>query len=352
MLLLVGLPLLGVSLAGQPVGRYLEFPPVTRYVEHAPFSWPWFLGLSAFTLLITGPFIFKVLATPLHPNPSPLTRHPSRFPWWGWLGLGLAALGWLLAWTRFDWMGQWQRHTFTLPWAGYILTVNALTAWRSGRCMLRDRPRFFLALFPLSAVFWWFFEYLNRFVQNWYYIGNGEISALDYVLYATPPFATVLPAVLGTTDLLRTFPRWNAPLTNLWPVRLGYGREIGWGLLVAFDAGLMGIGVFPDYLFPLLWLSPLFVITALQAMAGEDTVFATVAQGDWRPIWQPAFAALICGVFWELWNYGSLAHWEYAVPFVHRFLIFEMPLIGYAGYLPFGLECVVIARLLPERRRA
>ena len=44
------------------------------------------------------------------------------------------------------------------------------------------------------------------------------------------------------------------------------------------------------------------------------------------------------------------------MPYVHRFQIFEMPLLGYAGYLPFGVECEVIAELFlrratgPERR--
>jgi hypothetical protein len=48
----------------------------------------------------------------------------------------------------------------------------------------------------------------------------------------------------------------------------------------------------------------------------------------------------------------SLAHWEYAIPFVHRFQIFEMPFLGYAGYLPFGLQCLAVAQLfLPERCR-
>jgi hypothetical protein len=47
-----------------------------------------------------------------------------------------------------------------------------------------------------------------------------------------------------------------------------------------------------------------------------------------------------------MWNHGSLAHWEYAVPYVDRFRIFEMPLLGYAGYLPFGIECAVISNLV------
>jgi hypothetical protein len=50
-----------------------------------------------------------------------------------------------------------------------------------------------------------------------------------------------------------------------------------------------------------------------------------------------------------MWNYKSLSHWEYAIPFVNQFKIFEMPLLGYAGYLPFGLECMAVTQLvLPE----
>jgi len=51
-------------------------------------------------------------------------------------------------------------------------------------------------------------------------------------------------------------------------------------------------------------------------------------------------------VFWELWNWGSLAKWTYSVPYVQRFQLFEMPLLGYAGYLPFGLECALVMDLV------
>jgi hypothetical protein len=63
-----------------------------------------------------------------------------------------------------------------------------------------------------------------------------------------------------------------------------------------------------------------------------------------------AMAALICGGFWEMWNFFSLAKWKYSIPFVHRYLIFEMPLLGYAGYLPFGLQCAVVGSLLEKSK--
>ena len=82
-----------------------------------------------------------------------------------------------------------QAFTFTMLWLGYIVIINALTWRRAGRCMLTHCTGYFLALFPLSAIFWWFFEFLNRFVQNWFYIGVDTLGSWDYFWQATLPFA-------------------------------------------------------------------------------------------------------------------------------------------------------------------
>jgi hypothetical protein len=80
-------------------------------------------------------------------------------------------------------------------------------------------------------------------------------------------------------------------------------------------------------------------------MVGES-LFAPLARGDGRPVLLPALAALVCGFFWELWNWGSAAQWHYSVPYVQGLSIFEMPLLGYAGYLPFGVACALVADLV------
>lgn len=361
-LLLLGLPLLGIRLSGKPLDPYLEFPPVTRYVEHAPFSWAAFLGLSLFVAAIIAPFVIRLT----HGATSPRIRSRARrsfpmtgngasmtersFPSWGWIGLGITGIAWLLAWTRFTWFEDLQPFTFTPLWIGYILVVNAWTWMRTGSCMILDRPRYVLSLFPLSAVFWWFFEYLNRFVQNWYYVGVSELGPAQYVLHATLPFSTVLPAVLGTTELLRSFPHLSNAFRNLWAIRINRPRVLGWVVLMLSTVGLVGVGIWPDYFFPLIWVAPLLLITSFQTVLGQETIFSGIAQGDWRPIWLPALAGLTCGWFWEMWNTHSLVQWEYAVPYVHRFEIFAMPLLGYAGYLPFGLECKVVADLVPSQK--
>ncbi|MCX6995810.1 MAG: hypothetical protein NTV49_01675 [Kiritimatiellaeota bacterium] len=344
--LLLGLPLLGVWLAGQPLADYLEFPPLTRHVEHADFSWPVFILLAALLLAVALPFDDRVMR---RRKQLPRTPPARAFPWWGWLGLALGLAAWVLAWTRWAWVQPWQRHTFTPLWLSYILVVNALAWRRTGRCMIRDRPRFFLLLFPVSAAFWWFFEFLNRFVQNWYYTGISAMTPLQYFFFATLPFATVLPAVLGTCEWLTAHPASTAGLGRFVVVRSPRrARLVALAMLILAGAGLLGIGVRPDIMFPLLWLAPLILLTALRTLQGRPTIFADLARGDWRRLYALAMAGLLCGFFWEMWNYGSLARWIYDVPYVGRFKLFEMPVLGYAGYLPFGWECAVVGDGLAE----
>ena len=351
-LLLIGLPLLGIILAGKPLARYEEFPPITRYVRHAPFSWALFLILAVFISATTGPFLLRVLSTARKSRGyfSQCRLSPSAsFPWWGWLGAGVLAIAWILAWTRFFWLEAWQAFTFSPLWLGYIIVVNALTFRRTGRCMMLQRPVYFFALFPLSAAFWWYFEYLNRFVQNWYYVGIESFTPRDYFLYATLPFATVLPAVLGTMAWLATFPCLTRPLSHWRRIRIPRPKIVSGVLLLVGGAGLAGLGVWPDILFPFLWIAPLLVMLSLQMFFGGNNLLSDLERGDWRSVWLPALAGLGCGLLWELWNSKSLAHWQYGVPYVQRFHLFEMPLLGYAGYLPFGIECAVIADLFLAR---
>ena len=343
-LLLVLLPLAGVMVSGVELRPYLEFPPLTRYVQHAPYYRPVFVFLALLVLTAVAPLIRRLIQVR---GRVPAVTHRKRlFSWWGYGGVMLTAASWLLAWNRFPWFAPLQPYTFGPLWLGYIVCVNSLTYARTGGCLLMSNPRFFLLLFPLSSIFWWFFEYLNRFVQNWHYLGVENFSPGEYIIHASLCFSTVLPAVQSTEEFLASFPRLAAPLKVWKPVSLKEKAAWGWLLLALAVPSLAGISIYPDYLFPMLWIAPFLVITGVQAVCGEETLFRDVAGGDWRLVWLPALAALLCGFFWEMWNYKSLAHWEYSVPFVQRFHIFEMPVLGYGGYLTFGLECMAVSRML------
>jgi len=345
-MMLLGLPMLGIILTNKEIATYLEFPPHSAYVEHAPFSWPVFTGYSIFALAVVSPFLIRTLRVKAGERIA--RSHAFPFPWWGYLGTLLGVLAWILAWSRFHWFVRFQPHTFTPLWIAYIITMNALTYHRTGHCMMRDRLHAFLLLFPVSAAFWWFFEYLNRFVQNWYYVG-GQFGPWEYFWYATLPFSTVLPAVMGTQEWLLSFSWPGRKFQNYIPIKCNRPKRLAWAVLFITGVGLAGIGVWPNHLFPLLWVSPLLIIISLQNIFGDSHIFSRLPDGDWRHVLTAALGALICGFFWEMWNYYSLAKWKYSIPFVHRYQIFEMPVLGYAGYLPFGLECAVIAHFFRGR---
>ena len=337
-LMLLGFPLLGIVLSNRPLLPYMEFPP-QRHIFHAPFSWSIFTGYCILILLVILPFLIRGLCF----------RHASErglgnsFPWWGWAGILWTLLAWLVAWSRLT--GPLQPHTFTPLWLGYIITINALTYRRKGTCMLIQRPGFVLMLFPASAAFWWFFEYLNRFVENWYYVG-ADFGPWEYFWYATLPFSTVLPAVMGTREWLLGFSWPLERFGKFLPLRIPNAKVFSWAVLIAAASGLMGIGILPNALFPLLWISPVLILISLQTITGETHILSPITVGDWHVVLCSALAALICGFFWEMWNFYSLAKWKYSIPFVSAFPIFEMPLLGYAGYLPFGLECAVISDMI------
>jgi len=342
--MLIGLPLLGILMAGYPIERYLEFPPETRYIDHAPFSWAVFLAYAAFIGAFVLPIVVAGLKKKQIPDPSQKVV-VRAFPWWGWLGIVSLGLAWLLAWTRFSWFSTFQPHTFTPLWLSLILTINALTYRQTGRCFMIHRTGFFLLLFPFSGLFWWFFEYLNRFVQNWYYVG-ARFGPIEYFWYATLPFSTVLPAVLSVQEWMQGFGWVQSRFHRLPPIRIGHSKALSLAVLSLSGLGLAGIGIWPDTLFSLLWIYPLLIMVSLQCLADDRHVLSDLADGNGVLIISLALAALFCGVFWETWNFYSLAKWKYTIPFVQRFHVFEMPLLGYAGYLPFGLECMAVGRLI------
>ncbi len=342
--LLLATPLTGVLIEGDPVASFLEFPPKTKLVSHEGFSILFFVLIAGLAAVILIPFIARIIKSQKGFKAS--SKPVYKFPAWGWAGIVILIVGWVFAWTRFQFLEQLQIYSFTLPWIGYIISVNAFTYWRVGKSLITHSPKYLLLLFVFSAFFWWYYEYLNQFTHNWFYTDLGFLSDLDYFLYATLPFATVLPAVISTWLLLQTFPRLSLGLNNYAKASVIRKKKFWWLVLLLNLAGLSLVYILPQYLFPLLWLSPMLIIASVISISGGKTIFHAIENGRWKHLFLLAVAGLICGFFWELWNYYSYAKWEYSLPFAHRYLIFEMPVLGYLGYLPFGIQCGFIGLII------
>jgi len=349
--LLIGLPFAGVALSGHPLEPYLEFPPkaIGEKPDELALSALAFAAYAAFIAACTAPVLWRLATAKVETSVAPAR---GRFPWWGWAGVALGVVAWTFAWTRFPWFSRFQRQTFVPLWAAYLIVSNAVAQRCTGRAPAVAATVRYLSLFAASSVFWWSFEYLNRFARNWRYVGINEFGAIAYGVLATLAFATVLPAFFATYEAIASWTRLDRAFANWIPVRFPSPRLAAVAAIALSAFGLGGLGIWPDLLFPLVWVSPVLVVSGIQTLRDRPHVLSGIARGDWRRPVAAAAAALVCGFFWEMWNFRSLAMWQYDIPHVGALHVFEMPILGYAGYLPFGLMCATVADAVMHPRVA
>lgn len=233
---------------------------------------------------------------------------------------------------------------FPFVWAGYVLVVDAAALKRRGWSLLLNRRALFFALFPVSSLFWWIFELFNQAVHNWVYVGGEMYTGLGFVGLASLDFSFVLPAVVESAILIGSFLR---------PPRPRPARDVPPAVLAAsIAAGLLSLALpvlYPRYFFGLIWGCLYFLLDPLNYRARLPSLWRAVWSGDWRTPLSFALGALLCGFFWEFWNYWAMPKWIYTIPYVNFWHVFEMPLLGWIGYLPFGLELFAMANFVFPR---
>jgi len=255
-------------------------------------------------------------------------------------GIALVGIAWPLAW-----MGPapYSEHTFFPLWLGYILTMDSMTLLRSGSSLLERSPRRFLFLFVGSLPLWWLFEFANESLNNWHYVMARHWSPAAYALQASIAFSTVLPAIFVTAEFYRTLPAFRRPVHWIRIAPSGRGLTAISALgLAMFVASLVA----PSIFFPFVWIGVFLLIDPINRLTGGRSIAAQVERRRWDTVLILFAAGITCGFFWELWNIRSLPKWTYDVPGLDGPRLFEMPLLGYGGYLPFALEIYAFYHLL------
>jgi hypothetical protein len=260
-------------------------------------------------------------------------RHKeTRWPVHGWVGLILIAVCWPLNWTL---PGVRTAYLFFPLWLGYILVVDALVQVRTGTSISTTSRKNFVLMFVVSAPVWWLFELINLRTANWEYVGRELFSTLQFALLCTISFSVVVPAVFETAELIRSF-RWMDPLAR--GPRAPAARAMFAGLFVIGLAMLAAVLVCPKIFYPFTWIALVLILEPINYWTSRPHFLEQLRNGDWRTVISLSFGALVCGFFWEMWNYYSFPKWTYHIPGLGFWRIFEMPLLGYGGYIPFGLE--------------
>jgi hypothetical protein len=237
-------------------------------------------------------------------------------------------------------------YLFFPQWLGYILVVDALVQGRTGTSIWTRSRRDFVLLFVASTPVWWLFELINDRTHNWEYLGSNTFTAFEYYALCTISFSTVMPAVFETAELILSF-RWIQRFAS--GARVQPTLALNLGLFLGGLAMLTLALAWPRYFYPFVWTSLVLILEPLNCWLGRRHFLQDLQRGDWRIVVSLSLGALICGFFWEMWNYYSYPKWIYHTPGAQFLHVFEMPLLGYGGYIPFALELFELKSLLWPR---
>ena len=247
------------------------------------------------------------------------------------VGVALVAPSWLVLWTQSWYLSPL---VFAALWTGAALVMYGLGGGYPG-------VRRHVTLAAASVPVWWWFELVNWRTANWDYVGADRYGGFEYAIFATVSFATVVPALDAAWHLFgartRDVPRVTKPSRSALP------------LIAAGIASHLLIVAFPTVSFPLVWIGPLLVLAGITAWISGRTLLGD-RRWRWSTAARVALAGLLCGFLWEFWNNWATPKWEYDVPFVDFLHVFEMPLLGYGGYVPFAWSIYVLVGLGPILR--
>ncbi len=155
-----------------------------------------------------------------------------------------------------------------------------------------------------------------------------------------------MPAVFGTAELVSTFSWLQRAKEG--PVLAPTSRVL-WTCLLTGGLMLALLLLWPRYFFPFMWSSVFLILEPINVWIGRGSLLESTGRGDWRLVLALPLGCLVCAFFWEMWNYYSYPKWVYHVPFVDVLHVFEMPLLGYLGYIPFSWTLLALCNLLSRR---
>ncbi len=268
----------------------------------------------------------------------PSTISSRSFGKHGYLGIAIMLISQIMMFVKVEPVYSW----FTpIQWTGYVLFLDALRLKLRGESYMIHRTGEFLLMLFVSDVCWFLFEAYNLRLQNWYYINLPENMALRIFGYFWA-FASVTPGVLLTSEVLDDLGFFKK--AHFKPVKISNGLR--WTLIIPGFLFCLVPMLVPQriaiFLFAFVWVGFVFWLDPINYRRAAPSLLAELEKGSVQKLLSLFLAGLICGVLWEFWNYWAGRKWIYNVPYFSEPKIFEMPLYGFLGFLPFAAECYVM----------
>ncbi len=246
------------------------------------------------------------------------------------VGMFVLALSALMAfWHKepfYTWFYCW-------AWWSFIFFVDGWVFRRRGESLILSHPGRFLFFVVWSIPLWLIFEAFNFRLGNWHYVQVPQDLTWRWIGYCLG-FATVVPGLMETADLLDTAGFFRE--AKIKP--LGWKKRIDKYLLMS---GLLMLAlplIWPQYFFPLVWCAFVCLLEPFNEHMGLPSLMTDWREGRVKRFFILITAGFLCGILWESLNALAGAHWVYTIPFVGNWKLFEMPVLGYLGFLPFALS--------------
>jgi len=230
---------------------------------------------------------------------------------------------------------------FCFSWWFFILVMDSLNFRRRKASPLSDSVKNFLFSAFISVLVWLVFELFNLRVKNWTY-HDLPPNILERWLGYFVAYASVIPAMREISLFIQSF--LSKKKLALFRVRGAPALFKSW-----FFSGIILIILaltWPRLFFPLGWLCLIFLLEPLNYWLKNETLLKDLKKGDWTRFWSWLLTGLVAGFLWEFWNFWAGSHWEYSLPYLNFWRVFQMPVFGYIGFLPFALEVFVFYQLL------
>ncbi len=232
-----------------------------------------------------------------------------------------------------------------IVWYGYILLVDGLVHRFRGKSLISTYPREFALMVVLSVPFWLIFEAYNLYDFSWQYF---HFSIMMHLVN----FTTIMPALLETFSLFSVLEVGKG--LDFRKRASGRKGSAGGsfpvnGIWLLVIAGLL-VSLLPFFLpsigFLFMWIGLFLLIDPLNYLTGRPSIVNKLSSGQRSIVARLFLSGLTMGLFWEFWNYQAYPKWTYAISiFLSNVKLFEMPIFGYIGYLPFAMEAFLFYAL-------
>ncbi len=235
---------------------------------------------------------------------------------------------------------------YICAWWPLLIVMDSLNFRISGSSPLSDSPKKFVFAAFISIPVWLVFELFNLRLQNWSYHTLPPELPLRWLGYCLA-FASVIPALLELSALFQT--ALKGKTISFFRLKTTSSFLNGY-ILLGFLLLILS-ALFPNLFFPLVWLGFIFLLEPVNYRLKIDSLLADAERKFGNRIMSWLLAGFVAGLLWETLNYWAGSHWEYTLPYLDFGRIYQMPVFGFGGFLPFAIEVFAMYALLEFIRK-